>query len=144
VAIVSQKRLAILLVVVAVSVVVVGYSINYVLIRDVSIKEVVSGPRSFDGVHVRLFGYVVETNYMFGPKYVLRDFDDAVEVALDGKGGPKNLNLETYVSFVFDGRNYAQIRNIRGSIAGYVRYIGFVTDVPSFYIDVEKVEPIVT
>ena len=135
-----KKRLALLLVVVTVSVVVVGYSIKYVLIWDVPIKEVVSNPQSFDGMHLRLVGYIVNTTYMFGPKYVLRDFDDAVEVALDGKNGPQNLNLEPYVSFVFDGINYTRIGNSEVSIVGYVRYIGLGTDFPSFYLDVEKVE----
>ena len=136
-----KKRLALLLVVVAVFVVVVGYSIKYVLIWDVPIKEVVSNPQSFDGMHLRLVGYIVNTTYMFGPKYVLRDFDDAVEVALDGKGGPQNLNLEPYVSFFFDA-NYTRMGNLKVSVVGYVRYIGWGTDFPSFYLDVEKVEPI--
>ncbi len=139
---VRKKRLALLLVVAAVCIIVVGYSVKYVLIRDVSMKEVVSDPQSFDGTHLRLLGYVVKTNYMFGPKYVLRDFDDAVEVALDGKGGPKNFDLELYVSFVFDGINYTRLGNSKVSIVGYVRYIGWVTDFPSFYLDVEKAEPI--
>jgi len=142
VAAVRKKRLALLLVVAAVCIIVVGYSIKYVLIWDVSMKEVVSDPQSFDGMHLRLVGYVVETNYMFGPKYVLMDFDDAIEVALDGKGGPKNFDLEPYVSFVFDGINYTRLGDSEVSIVGYVHYIGWVTDSPSFYLDVEKAEPI--
>jgi hypothetical protein len=73
------KRLALISVVVtAVSVVVLGCCRNLGLsgVRDVSIKEVVSDPRSFDGVHARLHGYVADASYMFGPKYVLRDVDD--------------------------------------------------------------------
>ena len=139
---VLKKRLALLLVVATVCTIAVAYSVKYVLIRDVSMKEVVSDPQFFDGMHLRLVGYVVETNCMFGPKYVLRDFDDAVEVALDGKGGPKNFDLEPYVSFVFDGINYARLGNSKVGIVGYVRYIGWVTDFPSFYLDVEKAEPI--
>lgn len=139
------KRLALILVVVAaVACVVIGYSMNslFYSVRDVSIEEVVSDPRSFDGVHVLLRGYVVDTSvYMFGPKDVLSDFDDEVEIALGGKGGPERVDLEPYVSFVFDGENYTQIRNIMVSVAGYVRYIGPVTDAPSFCLDVEKVEP---
>lgn len=137
---VRKKSLTLLLVVAAVCIVVEVYSIKYVLVQHVSMKELASNPQSFDGVHARLFGCVVETNYMFGPKYVLRDFDDAVEVALDGKNGPQNLNLEPYVSFVFDGINYTRIGNSEVSIVGYVRYIGLGTDFPSFYLDVEKVE----
>lgn len=142
VATVRWKRLALILVVVAV--VVLGYFINFVIygVRDVSVEEVVSDPQSFDGVHVRLHGYVADTSvYMFGPKYVLRDFEDGVEIALGGKGGPEKVDLEPYVSFVFDGGNYTQIRNIRVSVVGYVRYIGLVTDAPSFHLNVEKVEP---
>jgi hypothetical protein len=142
VATVGKKRLALLLVVAAVCIIVTGYSVKYVLIWDVSMKEVVSDPQSFDGMHLRLVGYVVKTNYMFGPKYVLRDFDDAVEVALDGKGGPRDLDLELYACFVFDGISYTRLGDSKVSIVGYVRYIGWVTDFPSFYLDVEKVEPI--
>jgi hypothetical protein len=140
-----RKRLALILVVVAaVSVVVLGYFVNFVIygVRDVSVEDVVSDPQSFDGAHVRLHGYVADTSvYMFGPKYVLRDFEDGVEIALGGKGGPEKVDFEPYVSFVFDGENYTQIRNIRVSVVGYVRYIGLVTDAPSFHLDAEKVEP---
>jgi len=145
---VRWKRLAwILVVVAAVACVVIGLSMNSLFygVRDVSIGEVVSDPQSFDGAYVRLCGYAVDTGvYMFGPKYVLRDFDDAVEIALGGKGGPKKVDLEPYVSFVLDMGNYTSIRNIRVSVIGYVRYIGPVIDAPSFYVDVEKVEPSVT
>ncbi|MFQ6116230.1 MAG: hypothetical protein ACE5NG_19380 [bacterium] len=53
------KRLALISVVVAaVSVVVLGYFINFVVygVRDFSVEEVVSDPQSFDGVHVRVHG----------------------------------------------------------------------------------------
>ena len=145
---VSWKRLTLILVVVAaVAGAVVGYSINslFYKVRDVSIGEIVSDPQSFDGVHVRLHGYFVDTSvYMFGPQYVLMDFDEVVEIALGGKGGPERVDLEPYVSFVYDGKNYTQIRNLRVTVVGYVRYIGPVMDAPSFYFDVEKVEPSVT
>ena len=142
---VRWKRLAlILMVVAAVSVVVLGYFINFAIygVRDVSVEDVVSDPQSFDGVHVRLHGYVADTSvYMFGPKCVLRDFEDGVEIALGGKGGSEKVDFKPYISFVFDGENYTQIRNIRVSVVGYVRYIGLVIDAPSFLLDVEKVEP---
>ncbi|MFQ6116231.1 MAG: hypothetical protein ACE5NG_19385 [bacterium] len=79
--------------------------------------------------------------YIFGPQYVLRDFEDEVDIALGGKGGLEKVDLKPYVSFVFDGENYTQIRNIKVSVVGYVRYIGLVIDAPSFLLDVEKVEP---
>jgi len=141
---VGWKRLGLILVVIAV---IAGALLGYSLIslfynvRDVSIEEVVSVPQSFDDVHVRLFGYVVNTSgYMFGPKYVLRDFDEDVEIALVHEDDSEIVDLEPYVSFVFDGKNYTQIRNIRVSVVGYVRYVGLVIDAPSFYLDVEKVE----
>lgn len=110
-------------------------------IRVVSIREINLNPESFNGFHVELHGYIVDTSvYMFGPKYVLRDFDYGVEIALGGKGGPKNVDLAPYVSFVFDGRNYTQIGNKIVSVVGYVRYIGWVTDFSSFLLDVEGVE----
>jgi hypothetical protein len=114
-------------------------------IKDVSIREINSDPPSFDGAHVKLEGRIVDSSvYIFGPKYVLREFDDGVEVALGGKGSIEKVDLKPYVSFVFDGSNYTHIRDLRVSVVGYVRYIGLVTDAPSFYLDVEKVEPIVT
>jgi hypothetical protein len=114
-------------------------------VKDVAIQEINSNPLSFNGVHVRLQSYVANTSvYMFGPESVPRDFDDGVEIALGGKGGFEKVDLEPCVSFVFDGRNHTHISNLRVSVVGYVRYIGLVTDVPSFYLDVEKVEPNVT
>jgi hypothetical protein len=134
------KRLALILVVAAISVAVLGYFMFY-HVRDVSILEIVSNPQSFDGAHVRLHGYVVDTSvYMFGPKYMLRDFDNEVEIALGGKGGPTNVDLEPYVSFILDGANYTQISNITVGVVGYVRYIGFAVDAPPFLLEVEKVE----
>ncbi|MFQ5758927.1 MAG: hypothetical protein ACE5IF_04555 [Candidatus Bathyarchaeia archaeon] len=138
------KRSTLILVgVAAVSVVAIGFSIYFMIygVRDFPIEEVVSDPQSFDGVHVRLHGYVVDTSvYMFGPKYVLGDLKDGVEIALGGRGGPEKVDFAPYVSFVFDGENYTQIRDIGVSVVGYVRYTGPVMDVPSFYLDVEKVE----
>lgn len=142
------KELAlVLVVVVAAAGVIIGifYDSLFYSLRDVSVGDIVSNPQSFDGVHVRLCGYVVNVSgYMFGPRYILRDFDEGVEIALGGKGSPGKVDLEPYVSFVFDGENYTQIRNIWVSVVGHVRYIGPVIDAPSFYVDVEKVEPNLT
>jgi len=138
------KKLAMITAVTIIAGILIGYFINslFLAVRDVSIAEIVSDPQSFDGARVRLFGFVVDTSvYMFGPKYVLRDIEEAVEIALNGKAGPQNLDLKPYVSFVFDGRNFTQIRNINVSVIGRVHYIGPVVDVPSFYLDIEKLEP---
>jgi hypothetical protein len=110
-------------------------------VKIVSIKEININPTSFDGAHVRLQGYVVKNSgYMFGPRYVLRDFDNGVEIALGGKGGSGNqVDLESYVSFLFDGRNYTQIRDLTVSVVGHVRYAGPIMDAPPFSLEVEKV-----
>jgi len=110
-------------------------------VKVVSIKEINFNPNSFDGAHVRLQGYVVKNSgYMFGPRYVLRDFDNGVEIALGGKGGSGNeVDLESCVSFLFDGRNYTQIRDLTVSVVGHVRYVGPVVDAPPFSLEVEKV-----
>jgi hypothetical protein len=138
------EKVGLILVVAVTACVVVGYCMSCLFcgVRDISIREVVSNPQSFDGAYLRLHGYVVNTSvYMFGPKYALRNFDDGVEIALDGEGDPENFDLEPYISFVFDGENYTQIRNIQVNVVGWVRYIGPVVDAPSFHLDVEKVEP---
>lgn len=110
-------------------------------VKVVSIKEINFNPNSFDGAHVRLQGYVVKNSaYMFGPRYVLRDFDNGVEIALGGKGGSGNeVDLESCVSFLFDGGNYTQIRDLRISVVGYVHYVGLMLDAPPFSLEVEKV-----
>jgi hypothetical protein len=123
--------------------VVLGYFLlsTFFGIRDVSIIDVVFDPESFDGVRVQLQGYVVDTGvYMFGPKYVLRDFENEVEIALGGKDHAENVNLEPYVSFVFDGGDYTQIAKTKTQLVGYVRYIGWVTDFSSFLLDIENAE----
>jgi len=142
---VRWQRLALISVVVVFSVFAVGFLVYsaFYRVRDVSIRDVVSDPQSFDGVRVRLHGYVVETSYMFGPKYVLRDFEEETEIALGGKGGAEGVDLEPYVSFVFDGGNYTGIRDMNVSVVGVVRYIGVVVDAPPVSLDVEEVEPIV-
>ena len=77
---------------------------------------------------------------MFGPKYVLRDFDNGVEIALGGKGGSGNdVDLESCVSFLFDGRNYTQIRDLTVSVVGHVHYAGPIVDAPPFSLEIEKV-----
>lgn len=140
---VRWKRLALISVVVAaISVVVIDYFLNFVIygVRDVSVEEVVCDPQSFDGVHVRLRGYVVDTSvYMFGPKYMLMG-DEGDEIALGGKGGPENVDLGLYVSFIFDGENYTRIRSLKVIVVGYVRYVGPATDVPPCHLDVETVK----
>lgn len=124
--------------------VILGYCLHFVFlgVRDVSIKEIAADPESFDSVHVRLQGYVVKTSYLFGPKYVLRDFGDEVEIALGGKERAR-VDLKPYVSFIFDGRNYTQIAKTEIQIVGSVRYVGSVTDFPSVLLEVENAEPVI-
>lgn len=141
-----SKRLFLFLLSIVVAFVFLGYLLlsAYFGIRDVFVKDVVSDPESFDGVRVRLQGYVVDTSvYMFGPKYVLKNFENEVEIALGEKGCAENVNLEPYVSFVFDGRNYTQIAKTRTQIVGHMRYIGWVTDAPSFLLEVENAEAVI-
>lgn len=140
---VSWQRLTFISVVVVFSIFAVGFLLYSAFygVRNVSIKDVVSTPQDFDGIRVRLRGYVVETSYMFGPKYVLRNFEDKVEVALGGKGGADKVDLQPYVSFVFDGENYTRMRDMNVSIVGTVRYVGLVIDAPPVSVDVEEVEP---
>ena len=133
---------------VVVASVISGYCLHFVFsgVRDVSIKEIASDPKSFDGLYVRLQGYVVDTSvYMFGSKYVLRDFEDEVEIALGEKGGAGSVDLEPYISFVLadDGRNYTQVAKTRTQVVGHVRYIGWVTDFSSFLLEVENAEPVI-
>lgn len=137
------QRLTFISVVVAFSVFAVGFLLYSAIygVRNVSIKDVVSDPQTFNGVRVRLHGNVVDTSYMFGPKYVLRNFEEKTEIALGGKGGPEKVNLEPYVSFVFDGENYTRIRDMNASIVGIVRYIGLVMDAPPVSLDIEEIEP---
>lgn len=144
----SKGKTALLLVTVVAAVAVASFVVysSFHIVRPVSpvsIAEIVSAPQSFNGAYVLLQGYVVRTSYTFGPKYVLRDFNDGVEIGLDGKGGPRNVDLEPYVSFVFDWRNYTQVRNLKVRTAGYVRYIGFAIDAAPFHLDVRKVESFV-
>ena len=141
-----SKRLFLFLSSVVVVSVVLGYFLlsTFLGIRDVSIKDVVSDPQSFDGVRVRLQGYVVDTGvYVFGPKYVLRDFENEVEIALDWKGGAENVDLEPYISFVFDGGNYTQIAKTRTQVVGHVHYVGWVSDFSTFLLEVEKAESVI-
>jgi hypothetical protein len=81
------KRLLLILFSVAVASVILGYCLHFAFfgIRVISIKEIASDPESFDGKRVQLQGYVIDTSvYMFGPKYVLRDFENEVQIAIDG------------------------------------------------------------
>ncbi|MCW4053191.1 MAG: hypothetical protein NWE78_08310 [Candidatus Bathyarchaeota archaeon] len=140
------KRLLLILFSVAIVSMILGYCLHFVFygIRDISLKEIVSDPESFDGVRVRLHGYAIDTNVcMFGPKYVLRDSENEVQIALDEKGGPENVDLEPYISFVFDGRNYTQIAKTRTQVVGHVHYVGWVTDFSSFLLEVENAESVI-
>lgn len=139
-----MKKLVLILVLTIVTSLALGYWLHRTsyVITEVSIREISTNPQSFDGVLVRLRGYVVDTSvYMFGPKYVLRDLEDGVEIALGGKGGEDEAELAPYVSFVFDGLNYTQTGNERLQVVGWVRYLGFVTDFPPLFLDVDSVEP---
>jgi hypothetical protein len=142
-----RLRFLVLILVVILGVSVISFLLHSAIyfVRDVSIKDVISESQSLDGDRVRLRGYVVEASgYMFGPKYALRNFEDKAEIALCGKGGPKNVNLEPYVSFIFDGENYTKIRDIIVIIVGIVHNIGLATDSPPICLDVEEIEPSTT
>lgn len=137
-----RKRLVLILVATIATGALIGYFINslFFVVRDVSIEDVVSDPQSFDRARVRLRGYVVDTHiYVLGPKYVLMS-DYGTEIALGGKSGPENIDLDPYVSFIFDGKNYTQIRSLKLIVLGSVRYIGSATDTPPYYFEVETVK----
>jgi hypothetical protein len=85
-----------------------------------------------------LQGYIVKPNYFLGPKYVLRD--GRWEVALSEKGKSGGVQLERFVSFIIDGQNRTQLRDMVVSVSGCARYIGFVVDSPSYYVEVEDVK----
>jgi len=109
-------------------------------VNDASLAELCSRPRDFDGFHVRLLGYIARTGYMFDPKYVLRDLEEVFEVALDGKGGPVNIDLEPYVTFVCDWPANCTLAARLMEIVGLVHYVGLGADMPLFYLDIEKVQ----
>lgn len=109
-------------------------------VNDVLLTELCSRPRNFDGFHVRLFGYIARTSYMFGPKYVLRDLSGTFEVALDGKGGPEEINLEPYVTFVYNWPANYTLATQLVEVVGLVHYVDPAVDIPLFYLDVEKVQ----
>jgi hypothetical protein len=140
------KRLLLILFSVAVVSVILGYCLHSVFfgLRETTIKEIISDPESFDGVRVRLHGYVIDASvYMFGPKYVLRDFENEVQIALGGKSGGETVDLEPYISFVFDGRNYTQLAKTRTQVVGHVHYLGWATDFSSFLLEVETAEAVI-
>jgi hypothetical protein len=139
----SRKSASILTLILAVVAAVAGIA-GYIALSisaagEVSVKDINSNPQCFNNTRVRVNGYIVNTScYMFGPKYVLRD--NGSEIALSQKNGPRSVDLARYVSFIFDGENYTQTRDMVISVVGHVRYVGFVTDAPSCYIDVEDAE----
>ena len=68
---------------------------QFYFIRDVSIEEFDADPESYDGVHVRLRGCIIQTDYMFGPKYVLKSNEtDATEIPL---GIPLVIDFPSYL-----------------------------------------------
>lgn len=137
------KGSTLILTFVLVAVAAVASVVGYVVLclspfRDVTIEDIASNPESFDGVHVRLRGYIVKPNYFLGPKYVLRD--GRWEVALSEKGKSGGVQLERFVSFIIGGQNRTQLRDMVVSVSGCARYIGFVVDSPSYYVEVEDVK----
>lgn len=112
-------------------------------VKEVSIKNVVENSAKFNGMRVKLSGYIINiTNvYMFGPKYFLRDHEEKVEIALNIKGEPEKINLEPYISFVFNGENYTKIRDIKVTITGIVHYVGQATDAPLVTVNIENIKP---
>ncbi len=137
-----RLKLLVIFLVVALGVSVISFLLYYAIsgVMDVSIKDVISYPQTFNGIRIRIRGYVVEAlGYFFGPQYWLRNFEGEAEIALSGL---EEAYLKPYVSFVFDGENYTKIRDINVSVVGVVRYIGsLVTDSPPVSLDVEEIEP---
>jgi hypothetical protein len=136
-----KTSLTLLLIVVAVVTVIVEYiALSALLPKHVSIKEINADPEIFNGAYVSLRGYTIKTSvYTFGPKYILKE--DESQIALDGKNPPVDLDLDRVVSFIFDGENYTQVRDMIISVVGRIRYVGLVTDAPSHYVDIERMEP---
>jgi hypothetical protein len=111
--------------------------------KDYSISQVCSNPQAFNNFHVRLQGYVMHTSYMFGPAFVLRNFNyDGAEIAIAGKGQTivNGFNLTQYVSFEQDDSGeMTQVNNTKVIVVGHIRYWGVRTDAPTFDLDIEDV-----
>lgn len=129
-------------------------------IIDVSLSELNSRPRDFDGLRVRLHGYIADTYYK--PRYVLRDSNGTNEVFLDYMSWKRNdssevfwfmshgtanyyleiIDLQPYVAYVYDS-SWELILVPEPQlveIVGLVYYNGLACDVPLFTVNVEKVQ----
>lgn len=110
----------------------------FYIVKEVSIEEISSNPKSFDGWHVLLRGSIIKNvGLFFGPKYELKG--DTGKIALGGKGALE-IDLEPHVSYTFDGSNYTKVSETRVVVIGYVRYVGLVMDAPPYNLDVEVVK----
>ncbi len=117
---------------------------------DVSFGELNSRPRDFDGLRVRLHGYVGDTNYK--PRYVLRDSSGTNEIFLvcswwrrnDSAYCLETVDLQPYVTYVC--RSSVEPCTVLEpqlvEIVGIVRYAGPTNDWPLFAVNVEKVQPL--
>lgn len=85
----------------------------------------------------------MHTSYMFGPAFVLRNFNyDGAEIGIAGKGQAivNGFNLTQYVSFEQNDRGgMIQVNNTKVTVVGHVHYWGYRTDVPPFDLDIEEV-----
>ena len=111
--------------------------------KDYSISQVCSNPQAFNNFHVRLQGYIMHTSYMFGPAFVLRNFNyDGTEIGIAGKGQAivNGFNLTQYVSFEQDDSGgMMQVNNTKVTVVGRAHYWGARTDAPTFDLDIEEV-----
>ncbi len=85
----------------------------------------------------------MRTGYMFGPAFVLRNFNyDGAEIAIAGKGQTivNGFNLTQYVSFEQDGiGGMMQVNNTKVTVVGHVHYWGVRIDAETFGLDIEEV-----
>lgn len=115
-------------------VVVVAPHFSYV--KYVSTQQINANPQAFKDVRLCSQGYIVNTSdYVWGANHFLRDNDSMV--ALGWKSGFNITSLQRYVSFVLGGRGFTQLRDLIVWVKGYLRYVGFVVDAPSHYIEIE-------
>jgi hypothetical protein len=136
----SASISAFVLAAIAVAVSLTGYIVLSIPVpKNVTIMEINWNPQSFNNTYVRVDGYLANTSdYTYGSTYFLRD--NGSEIALSQRNGPSGIDLAKYVSFISDGGNHAQTRDMLMSIEGHIRYMGFVTDMPSRCIEVESAQ----
>jgi len=121
---------------------------QFIVYKNIPLADIEKDPQIYDQKRIEVEGIIIENvGAFFGARYTLAQttptepfkIEDTKKIALNWGGG-SDINFSNYVSYIFNGADYAEVRKKRVVIEGTMIYYGDVLDAPPYYIAIDNIQ----